>query len=151
MPLGPMPTGIPGGGLPPGGLPPGIQSPPGNLGPVTIPQSNQGNMMKAVQQLAAAHKMIMEALPQIPLGSESHDGVMSIATKLGKIVQETKQDAQMNIQTLMQAMKGMHNDNQMAALAKMAPPQPNQPPATALPRPMAPPPAVPVGASPMAA
>ena len=148
--LGPTaapPQGIPGGGVPPamaGGPPPGAGPapggpPPGNLGPVTVPQANPGNIMQAAQKLAAAHKMIMEALPALPLGTPLHESVMKIATDLGKNLTKAGQDAQMTIQTLMSAMRGVRNDSQMSAVAKMqgqAPP--GGPPAT-------PPPAAPPG------
>lgn len=142
--LGPTaapPQGIPGGGVPPGmggpppgGPPPGAApggAPPGNLGPVTVPQANPGNIMQAAQKLAAAHKLIMEALPALPLGTPLHEAVMKIATDLGKNLTKAGQDAQMTMQTLMQAMRGTRNDSQMQAVSRMqgqAPP--GGPPAT---------------------
>ena len=140
IPGGGVPPGmIPGAGGPPGGPPPGAapgQAPPGNLGPVTVPQGNPGNIMQAAQKLAAAHKMIMEALPALPLGTPLHESVMKIATDLGKNLTKAGQDAQMTIQTLMQAMRGVRNDSQMSAVARMqgqAPP--GGPPATPPPAP----------------
>lgn len=136
--MGAMPTGVPGGGLPPGmgpggpapgGPPPG--APPANVGPATIPQANPGNIMQAAQKLAAAHKMIMEALPALPLGTPLHETVMKIATDLGKNLTKAHQDAQMTMQTLMQAMRGLRNDQQMSAVARMqGQPGANAPPAT---------------------
>ena len=137
MALGPMPAGIPGGGLPPGmpspggGPPPGMMAPPANVGPVTIPQGNPGNVMQAMQKLQAAYKIILEALPQIPLGTPLHQSVLKVADNLGKHMSQAKEEAQMTAQTLMQALKSQRNEGQMAALQRAAPPQqtPNQPPA----------------------
>jgi hypothetical protein len=139
--LGPMPMGVPGGGLPPGGapgaMPPAMQAPPGNLGPATIPQNNPGNVLQAMQKLQAATKLITEALPQIPMGTPLHGAVLKIATDLSKHLGEAHENHQMTVQTLMQAMAAMKNDQQMGALNRVAP-QSNQGPAM-------PPPAAPGG------
>jgi hypothetical protein len=134
MALGPMPMppGVPGGGLPPGGapgaMPPGMQAPPGNLGPATIPQNNPGNILQAMQKLQAATKMITEALPQIPMGTELHGAVLKIAADLSKHIGEAHENHQNQIQTLLQAIQSSKNDQQMGMLNRVSPP-PNQPPA----------------------
>lgn len=126
-----MPAGVPGGGLPPA-----MRSPAANLGPVTVPQSNPGNVMQAVQKLAAAHKMILEALPALPLGTPLHESVSKVATDLGKHLTKAGEDARMTIQTLMQAMRQHRQEAPQQALSQMMPPQPNAPPAMPPPSPM---------------
>lgn len=141
MALGPMPSGLPGGGLPPGlgspGGPPGgvggpsgpLGGPPANLGPVTIPQNNPGNVMQGVEKLRVALKMMEEALPSIPMGMPLHQKLMKIATDLSKELSDHAEQQGMQRQTLIQALRGLGNQNQMATLGKMTPPPPNQPPA----------------------
>ena len=135
-----MPAGVPGGGLPPGmgappgGMPPGMQAPPANVGPHTIPQSNPGNIMQAMQKVAAATQMIGEALPQIPMGSEGHQKLMKIHTDLVKRVGEAK-DKMMQVQTLLQQIAAAKQQGQGQALGAMAPPPPNAGPATPPPAP----------------
>ena len=126
----PMPQGVPGGGLPPqpGGMPPGMQAPPGNLGPVTIPQSNPGNVMQALEKLHLANKLINEALPQIPLGSELHTAMLKMATELTKHLGKAKEGALNEAQTLRDLMANARNSPNMQALGRM-PQTPNQPPA----------------------
>ena len=122
--VGAMPAGVPGGGLPQG-----IGAPPGNLGGVTIPQSNPGNIKGAIEKLHAAAQMINDALPQIPLGTPLHTATLKIATDLNKHIGEAKENAQGTIQTMLQAIQQMKQNPQLAALHQGAPP--NQPPAVA--------------------
>lgn len=132
MDLGSMPAGVEGGGLPPGMPPPqgGGQAPPANLGPHTIPQSNPGNIMQAMQKLQAAAQMITEAIPQIPLGTPLHTKVMKIATELTKELGSAKDTMQQQVQTLLQAVQAAKARGQNP---QMPGPSPNQPPAMAPP------------------
>jgi hypothetical protein len=128
--LGPMPTGVPGGGLPPG-----LAAPPGNLGPVTIPQSNPGNLKGAIEKLHAAAQLINDALPQIPIGTPLHTATLKIATDLGKHLGDAQETVQGTIQTMLQAIQQMKQNPQLAGLNQGgAPPPPNQPPAVAPPQ-----------------
>lgn len=116
----------PGGGLPPGlhpGMipPPGMRPPPANLGPVTVPQHNPGNVMQAVQKLSAALAMIEEAVPMIPMGSPEHERVLKIATDLGKHIGEAKSSITERQATLADAMRNAASQSQMAALSRFAP------------------------------
>lgn len=122
-PFGPMPAGVPGGGLPPG-----MGAPPANVGPATIPQNNPGNIAKAVQGLQMALQIIEQQIPLIPFGAPLHQATMKVATELSKHLADHKENAALTQQTLLQAMRGFQNDNQMAALGRLMP-QPNQPPA----------------------
>lgn len=127
MDLGSMPTGVEGGGLPPGAPPPGgMQAPPANLGPHTIPQSNPGNVMQAMQKLQAAAQMITEAIPQIPLGTPLHTKVMKIASELTKELGAAKDTMQQQVQTLLQAVQAAKAHGQNPQIPG---PPPNQPPA----------------------
>jgi hypothetical protein len=124
-------------GAPGGGMPPGMQAPPANLGPHTIPQSNPGNVLQAMQKLQAATKMITEAIPMIPMGSPLHTAVLKVATDLTKHLGEAKSNAQEQIQQLLQAIQSQRQAGQMQMLNRVAPP-PNQPPAMAPPPPAPP-------------
>jgi hypothetical protein len=107
-----------------------MPAPPGNLGPVSIPQGNPGNVMQAAQKLQLAHKLILEALPGLPLGTGLHTSVMKVAGDLGKHLQKAEEDVRMTVQTLMQALRQHRTDNQNAVLGRMAGvPGPNAPPA----------------------
>lgn len=105
-----------------------MQAPPGNLGPHTIPQSNPGNVLQAMQKIQAATQMITEAIPQIPMGTPLHAAVLKIATELTKHLGEAKSSAQEQIQQLLQAVHSQRQAGQMQTLNRVAPP-PNQPPA----------------------
>lgn len=127
--LGPMPQGVPGGGLPPG-----MTAPPANLGGVTIPQSNPGNIKGAIEKLHGALQLINDAMHQIPIGTPLYTATSDIATKLSKHIGEVKEDAQSTIQTMLQAIQQMKQNPQLAALHQggAAPGQPSpQPPAIA--------------------
>jgi len=141
-----MPAGVPQGGLPPGmtpgGMPRPLAAPQSNLGPASIPQSNPGNISAAVQKLVAAHKLILEALPAIPLGMPLHTAAMKVASDLDKHLGQAKEQAQTTVQTLLQALRANPQDSQMAMLQRMMP-QANQPPAMQ--------PAAPAGGGDMAA
>lgn len=124
-------------GAPQGGLPPGLGAPPANLGGVTIPQSNPGNIKGAIAKLHGAAQLINEAIPQIPLGTPLHTEVLKIATNLNKHLGQAKEQVQDTIQEMIQAVQRMRQNPQMGALTQGAPP-PNQPPA--MPAPAASPP-----------
>lgn len=126
-------------GVPQGGVPPGMGAPPGNLGGVTIPQSNPGNAKAALEKLHAAAQLINDAIPAIPLGTEMHSKVLKLATELNKMIAEGKDHHQGTIQTMLQAIQQMKQNPQMGALhgaqgapsgGAPPPPQP-QPPAMA--------------------
>lgn len=126
--------GVPEGGVPQGFAPrPPMQAPPANIGPVTIPQHNPGNFLQATSKLGAALKMIEEAIPAIPLGTPLHTSVLKIATDLGKSLGEHHENVASERQTLVQALRGLGNQSQMAALSRLGP-QP-QTPATPAPTP----------------
>ena len=114
-----MPQGVPGGGLPPG-----MGAPPGNLGGVTIPQSNPGNIKSAMEKLHGAAQLINDAIPSIPLGSEIHEKVLKLATELNKLIGSAKEHHQGTVQTMLQAIQQMKQNPQMGALqGGGAPPQ----------------------------
>lgn len=105
-----------------------MQAPPGNLGPHTIPQSNPGNVLQAMEKLHAATKMITETIPMIPMGTPLHTAVLKVATDLTKHLGEAKTSAQGQIQQLLQAVHSQRQAGQMQTLNRVSPP-PNQPPA----------------------
>jgi hypothetical protein len=128
----PMPAGVPGGGLPPG-----LGAPPANLGGVTIPQSNPGNIKAALEKLHAAAQLINDAIPSIPLGTPLHTEVLKMATNLNKHLGEAQEHAQGTIQTMLQAIQQMRQKPGLGASGGAPPPPQPQPPATAPPAPMA--------------
>ena len=136
-----MPPGVPGGGLPQGvtpppqgGMPPGLSAPPGNLGPHTIPQHNPGNVLQAMQKLAAANQMINDAIPQIPMGTPLHTKVMKISMELTKELGTATDNMKQQVPALLQQLQAAKAQNQMGMLQTAAPPPPNQPPAMPAPQ-----------------
>lgn len=117
-----IPQGVPGGGLPPG-----MGAPPANLGGVTIPQNNPGNVKGALEKLHAAAQLINDAIPQIPLGTPLHTEVLKIATNLNKHIGEAKEQAQGTIQTMLQAIQQMRQNPRLGAMAPGGTPQQPQP------------------------
>jgi sRNA-binding carbon storage regulator CsrA len=112
-----------------------MQAPPGNVGPHTIPQSNPGNVMQAMQKLAVAAKMVGEALPMIPIGEEIHTKVMKVNSDLVKILGEAK-DQMNQIQTLMQQIKAAQQHAAgPAGLQQAMPPPGGSPSGPAMPPP----------------
>lgn len=120
----PMPQGVPGGGLPPG-----LGAPPANLGAVTIPQGNPGNLKAALEKLHGAAQLINDAIPSIPLGTPLHTEVLKLATTLNKHLGEAKENAQGTVQTMLQAIQQMKQNPRLGAAASAPPQAPPQPPA----------------------
>lgn len=123
-------------GVPGGGLPPGMGAPPANLGGVTIPQSNPGNVKSALEKLHAAAQLINDAIPQLPIGSPLHTETLKIATNLNRHLGEARENVQGTVQTMLQAIQQMKQNPRLGAAAPQgsAPPQP---PAMAPPMPAA--------------
>lgn len=120
---------------PPGGLPPSMTQSPPNVGPVTMPQANQGNIAAALAKVNAGLKMFEEALPLIPMGSEEHRAVLDAIKGVSKHLKKGEENAQLEQAALAQQLKAAPNQAQMAAMARMmsggtpnqAPAMPEQP------------------------
>jgi len=112
-----------------------MQAPPANLGPHTIPQSNPGNVMQAMQKLQQAAQLITQAIPEVPMGTPLHAKILKIATDLNKELGDAKENMQQQIQTLLQAVQAAKQNGQNGMLNRAAPPPPNSPPAMTPPPP----------------
>ena len=136
-----MPPGVPGGGLPQGmqappqgGMPPSLGAPPANVGPHTIPQHNPGNILQAMQKLAAANQMINDAIPQVPMGTPLHTKIMKISMELTKELGSATEQMKQQIPALLQQLQAAKAPGQMGMLQTAAPPAPNSPPAMPAPQ-----------------
>ena len=68
----------------PGGMPPKPPGPPGGLGAAAAPGGMPGNHGAGLGKVQAGIKMLMEALPQLQIGSELSNSVMDAVSKIGK-------------------------------------------------------------------
>ena len=99
-----------------------------NLGPVSQPQGNPGNVASAMLDVKNALNMLQRALPNIPMGSPLHADILKTVTNLTKHAQDAGGDPSLQMQSLMSMMRSMGQNPMQAALAKMMP-QPGQGPA----------------------
>lgn len=120
-----MPMNMP----PQGGLPPSLTQSPPNVGPVTMPQGNQGNIAAALAKVSAGLKMFEEALPLIPMGSEEHTAVLDAIKGVSKHLKKGEENAQLEQASLVQQLKAAPNQAQQAAMARMMATQGGQAPA----------------------
>lgn len=114
-----------------------MRTPAPNLGPNTIPQSNPGNILQAMQKLQSAARLITEALPQIPMGTPLHTKALKIATDLNKELGSAKEGIQQQVQTLLQAIQAAKQSGQTDIMNRAMPQPQNQPPAMPVPQPAA--------------
>jgi hypothetical protein len=123
-----MPMNLP----PSGGLPSPMTQAPANAGAATMPQANAGNVQAALTKVKAATKMLQEALPLIPIGSEKHLELMEVIKKLSKAVGEAGESPQQESAALQAAAQNIAKQAPQAAMAKMFGAQQGagQPPAT---------------------
>jgi hypothetical protein len=120
----PMPGGAPppGMGAPGGGPPAG----PAHMGPISSPQPQAGNAAAGHQKLMIAMQALQDALPSLPMGSELHSKVLKVTQELTKELQATKEDPQLQIQSLMGMIKQLAQQAPNQAVARL--PSPNAPP-----------------------
>lgn len=96
--------------------------------------------MHAAQNLALAHRLILDSLSALPLGTPLHTAMFKVAKDLGEHLQKADEDVRMSMQTMMAAAHSQRIANQQAMLSRMAgQPGPNAPPAMSLPPPGPPP------------
>lgn len=119
---------------PAGGLPSPMTQAPANAGPAAMPQGNAGNVHAAIIKIKNAAKMLEEALPLIPFGSEEHEKLAKIITELSKGIGKAGggSNPQLEVGSLLQMAKNNAQSAPMAAMAKMFSGQQGQgqPPAT---------------------
>ena len=126
-----MPMNLP----PSGGLPSPMTQAPANAGAGAMPQGNAGNIQAALIKVKNASKMLEEALPLIPFGSEEHIKLQKILTQLSEAVKKAGDNPQLQIASLQQSIKNQAQSAPQAAMARMFSAQQGhgQPPATAQP------------------
>ncbi len=115
--LGPIPQ--------PGGAPPAMLRPPvpapGSTGAATAPGPQAGAAQDGMAKVHTALKILMEALPNLPMGSDEQTAVMKATADLtkhfGKMADGPQAGAQ---QAAGMARQGMTNPNE-AMLAKLMP------------------------------
>lgn len=124
-----MPMNLP----PSGGLPSPMTQAPANAGAATMPQANAGNVHAALTKVKAAAKMLQEALPLIPIGSEKHLKLMKIVSELSKEIGEVGENSQQESAALQAAAQNIAKQAPMNNMARMFGAQQGagQPPATA--------------------
>ena len=130
MPAAPMPPSLMGGGggaPSPGGMP-GMAAPRPNLGPVSQPQGNPGNVASAMVDVKNALNLLQRALPNIPMGSPIHADILKTVSSLSKHAQDAGGDHSLQMQSLLSMVKSMGQNPMQNALAKMMP-SPNAAPA----------------------
>lgn len=110
-----MPMNMP----PPGGLPSPMTQAPANAGSAAMPQGNAGNVQAALVKVKNASKMLEEALPLIPFGSEEHIKLQKILTQLSEAVKKAGENPQLQMASMQQSMKNQAQSAPMAAMAKM--------------------------------
>jgi hypothetical protein len=98
-----------------------------------MPQGNNGNIQAALVKVKNAAKMLEEALPLIPFGSEEHEKIAKIITDLSKGIGKASQNPQLEVGSMLQSAKNSAQSAPMAAMAKMFAGQQGagQPPAAA--------------------
>ena len=107
---------------PAGGLPPSLQGAPGNAGGATQAQPKLGNMAGAADKIKVALQALQEALPAIPMGSPLHTEVLNTIKRLGSKMETGEAQSAPPLQALLQMLRQAPQQNQMAMLARMAPP-----------------------------
>ena len=123
-----MPMNLP----PSGGLPSPMTQAPANAGAATMPQANAGNIQAALTKVKAAAKMLQEALPLIPIGSEKHLKLMKIVSELSKEIGEVGENSQQVSAALQAAAQNIAKQAPMNNMVRMFGAQQGagQPPAT---------------------
>lgn len=130
--LGQLGGGGPPGGAPPGATPSPTPQPPGmmpakpNIGAATAPQPNAGNEAAGMNKVQSALKMLEQALPEIPMGSDLHHEILKITTQLSKKLQPGTGSDGLQMQEMLQFLRNQAQSAPMRALARMGP-QPNAP------------------------
>lgn len=121
---------------PAGGLPSPMTQAPANAGSGAMSQGNAGNIQAALVKVKNAAKMLEEALPLIPFGSEEHEKLAKIITELSKGIGKAGSNPQLEVGSMLQMAKNSAQSAPMAAMAKMFSGQQGQgqAPATAQPQ-----------------
>lgn len=112
---------------------------PANVGPISSPQPQAGNAAAGHQKLMIAMQALQDALPSLPMGSELHSKVLKVTQELTKELQSTREDPQLQIQSLVGMIKQLAQQAPNPALQRLQGPQPPMMPQAPQPSPEAPP------------
>ena len=110
-----MPMAMP----PAGGLPKPLTQAPANAGPMAQQQGNRGNIQAAVTKIKAALKMLGEALPLIPMGTEEHAKLAKIISDLSKGLHGASDNPQQESASLQAAAQNVAKQAPMQNMARM--------------------------------
>ena len=77
-----------------------VKPAPGGTGPASGLGGMAGNQQAGIQKVEIGLKALMEALPQLPLGSEIQSAIMKAAQDIGKHLPQAGGDPQAMIQNL---------------------------------------------------
>lgn len=109
-----MPMNMP----PQGGLPSPMTQSPANAGAASMPQGNQGNLQAAMIKVKTAVKMLEEALPLIPFGSEEHSKLAKVIGELSGAAKKAGDNPQLEMSAMQQMMKNHAQNAPIAAMMK---------------------------------
>lgn len=104
---------------------------PANVGPVSQPQSNQGNVAAGMEMIKNAINMLQQALPLLPMGGELHDSAVNSVKMLSKHVESTQENQGLQMSGLVELIKNMSANAPMQQMAAAFPDASGQPPAGA--------------------
>ena len=96
-----------------------------NTGPAIAPQAQPGNAAAAMQKFQSAAKLVNEALPMIPMGTDFHSKALKIATDFNKLMADVPQNPGMQATGLQQQARQVAQAAPQQALERLFP----QPPA----------------------
>lgn len=119
----------------PGQTPPAMAPAPANVGPVAVPQGNQGNMVQAMSLVRNGLEMFQKAIPLIPMGSPQHADLLKAVTMISKHMESSEGNKGVDLQSLLQMARQASQQSPVQALNRMHP-APTTPPA--MPSPAAP-------------
>lgn len=104
---------------PSGGLPSPLAQAPQNVGGVSMPQGNQGNVGAAIIKVRASMKMLEEALPLLPMTNELHTDILNALKQFSKHLKTADENPQLEIGSVIQMIKNNAQSAPMAAMTRM--------------------------------
>lgn len=128
-----MPMNLP----PAGGLPSPLTQSPANVGPVSMPQGNAGNIQAALVKVKSAMSMLEAALPLIPMGSDAHSDILDALKKFGKHMKSVGENPQLQTASLQSEAQNVAKQAPMANMARLFSAQQGSGQAPATPQPKA--------------
>lgn len=114
---------------------PGATAAPANVGPVAVPQGNQGNLVQAMSLVRNGLEMFQKALPMIPMGTPEHGDLLKAISIVTKHLDSNEGNKGVDLQSLLQMARQASQQSPVQALNRMhpaptaAPAMPTPPPA----------------------